>query len=743
MRKLFQCFYFIGLLLLTSFVFATEDFTGNFNVNQDRATLEKIEASINHFEYVQLQKNKSVVSNIENRAQSCIKKTKKEFSQLEELSATTNQDGTAKKTDKTDNFLEEEKSEAQAILSDCKLLLYESQKLRKLLSARLEQDRKSYTFLKTSPLWEVKDKLSLLKLPNYNFKLIYQLSGIQNIQTKQLIFQLNIVILFGLVIAYLPYRFLKRFFPKNKLTTELLKLAHRYFAPIFVFALVHFFLDASLHPAGSPYILSEIFKTLSVYSFMLFFIQTNCALFAYKKPLAIQQITRKLSCVLVLLVSSLVFTTLVRESSPLEAMSTTDLSGYKTLLLALLSFLALWVLKLILKLSGKYKWGSLLQSRIIKSIGVLFFLSLIAAAVAGYDAAALFIAEHIIKTCLLIIIFIEVVYALWNYARILNDRTHPLSIRFHHWVGLKPNKNLVEITILKVLLSLGCLRVFARLFLMLWELPAYYLTNLIDFLENEIYLFEIQINIIAVLRGLSVFCLVIILGRMLGAYLSRKNTQAEQKNARITIITLTNYVAFVLAFLIALMVMGINLSGFALVASALSVGIGFGLKGIAADLISGLILLLSKPLSPGDHIEVKGIEGFIQKIRLLSTELRTLTESRVIIPNSTLLGQSVINYTYRNKLTRITSEIMLKEITDVKRAEAILLKIAKKHPEVHQDEKHQPEVMVELRTDKTTLNVVLTLWCLIKDVDDRYRINSDINAKVLAAIEKAGIPLKL
>ena len=351
--------------------------------------------------------------------------------------------------------------------------------------------------------------------------------------------------------------------------------------------------------------------------------------------------------------------------------------------------------------------------------------------------------EHLIKSYLLIFVFSELIYLIWKFARTLNDPTHPISIKFHRAAGLKPQKKFIEVSILKFLLTIILIHFFFQHAVTLWALPGYYLTSILDYLENSLYLFNVQINLLAILRGLTVFCLIIIFGRFLGTFFARNNTSFNQKNARITIVTLTNYIAFILGFLISLMVIGINLSGFALVASALSVGIGFGLKGIAADLISGLILLLSKPLRPGDYIEIKDVEGFIAKIRLLSTEIKTLSKTNIILPNSALLSQSVTNYTYKNKLTRSTTYIMLEDAKDVKRTQKIMLNVAKKHPDVHQEDHNQPEVIVDLRPDKNALHIVLTLWCIIKNADDRYRINSDINAKVLAAVEKAGIPLKL
>lgn len=308
LKRTFQCFYFIMILLPSFFAFAGPSFTNNFNVKQDAAELEKIQSHIDQLEYSELQDNKKMVTSIEERAKVCIKKTKRDLLKLEELSSSNNPNtnNSIKEPNKIENFLDAEKSKTKAIFSDCKLLLYESQKLKKQLSAKFEQEITGYTFSKTSPLWKVEDTRSLLKLPQYDFNQLYQLSGIQHIQNKQSFFELIIVIFSGLLLTHLVYRFLRRLLPKNKLSTQLLKLFHRYFLPTTTFVFIHFFLESDLQQDESS-IINQFSKVLFFYLFMLFFIQMNCVLFAYRKKRPVQQITRKLSIILRALISSLFF----------------------------------------------------------------------------------------------------------------------------------------------------------------------------------------------------------------------------------------------------------------------------------------------------------------------------------------------------------------------------------------------------------------------------------------------------
>ncbi len=716
----------------------------NFDINQAHNQLNQINTQLNQrtVNTQLLNQIKATLSAIEDNAEHCVKKTKKDLSQLEDLSSVANVADLSKSNKKTTDFLQQEKIKTRSMLSDCKLLLYESRKLKKQLSIQIESNKESHRFLKNIPFWKVKDKTTLFTLPSYDFAKLYQLSGIEQMQSKHLIVNLFIRVLLTFFGSYFLYRLCKRYFVKNKRTTQILK-SLKHLLPLTLICLsAYLFLNTVLDTIFPPPIITAIFKNFTHYFLLLFFIQINFILFSYKKTKNIQQLTKKIMLRSIILLSALLPNSFIGLSSS-AIISTASFSGYKTLYLFMLTILFLWTLSPILNLASKYNVWSPLKNNLIIGGCILIFLSLNITALLGYDDLALYFTENGLKTAFALFVILETNYFLWVYARILNSKDHPLSIRFHRWVGLKANKSLIEISILKTLFTIGSIRIFARNTLHLWGIPQYYLSDIMEYFQNEIYLFDIHINFVAILRGLATFCFIIILGRLLGAFIARKKLGYEQKNARSTITTLTNYVTFIIAIFVALMIMGINLTGFALVASALSVGIGFGLKGIAADLISGLILLLSKPLSPGDHIQIKDTEGFIQRIRLLSTEIKTLSEANVILPNSSLLDQSVTNYTYKNKLTRITSHIMLKDIVDVKRTKALMLKIAKKHPDIHQEGKNAPEVTVDARPDKTAMHIVLTLWCIIKDVDDRYRVNSDINSEILAAVEKAKIPLKL
>lgn len=114
-------------------------------------------------------------------------------------------------------------------------------------------------------------------------------------------------------------------------------------------------------------------------------------------------------------------------------------------------------------------------------------------------------------------------------------------------------------------------------------------------------------------------------------------------HTRAAVTTLTGYVLFVIAAMVVLSYAGLDLSKLALIAGALSVGIGFGLQTIVSNVVSGLILLFEQPIRRGNFITVGKSEGFVRRIRICATEIETLNRVTVIVPNSDMLSNHLQN----------------------------------------------------------------------------------------------------
>src|SRR3546814_13057359 len=133
---------------------------------------------------------------------------------------------------------------------------------------------------------------------------------------------------------------------------------------------------------------------------------------------------------------------------------------------------------------------------------------------------------------------------------------------------------------------------------------------------------------------------------------------------RLSAATLFGYAGYVLVFSLTLSAVGIGLERVAWIASALSVGIGFGLQAVVQNFVSGLILLAERPVKVGDWVTLGGVEGDIRRINVRATEIQMGDYSTIIVPNSEFITKIVRNVTHENPLA--TVQIKLARHTDSK-----------------------------------------------------------------------------
>jgi len=244
------------------------------------------------------------------------------------------------------------------------------------------------------------------------------------------------------------------------------------------------------------------------------------------------------------------------------------------------------------------------------------------------------------------------------------------------------------------------------------------------------------------LWSLVVLALLLTLSNWLKGRLDTKwlvKTRMET-SAREALVTSFGYVAVIIAVLVALSVAGINFSNLAIIAGALSVGVGFGLQNIVNNFISGIIMLVERPVRNGDWIVVGGTEGYVQRISIRSTTIRTFDRADVIVPNSDLISGQVTNWTLGNTWGRAKVEVGVAYGSDIEKVIAILLDVANKHPEVFKGNPQLPDPYVLfLNFGDSSLN--FELRAIIHDVNRRLHVISDINRAINAEFNKQGIEI--
>lgn len=196
------------------------------------------------------------------------------------------------------------------------------------------------------------------------------------------------------------------------------------------------------------------------------------------------------------------------------------------------------------------------------------------------------------------------------------------------------------------------------------------------------------------------------------------------------------YLGFMLAVVAAIGELGMDLSSLAVIAGALSVGIGFGLQTIVNNFVSGLILLFERPIKAGDWVVVGEHQGLIKKIRVRATEISTFDRSSVFIPNSNLIASPMVNRTYADKLGRVLLPLALAHGSDLRQARQLLLDMAKAHPEVCKT----PPPSVNIKGFALD-SVNMELIALVYDVEKVALVTTDLCFEIDDTFRREGIHL--
>jgi potassium efflux system protein len=194
------------------------------------------------------------------------------------------------------------------------------------------------------------------------------------------------------------------------------------------------------------------------------------------------------------------------------------------------------------------------------------------------------------------------------------------------------------------------------------------------------------------------------------------------------------YVGILIAALVAVSYAGFNLSSIAIVAGALSVGIGFGLQNLVNNFVSGLILLVERPIRVGDLVVVGGEEGYVRKISVRSTEIETFDRANVLVPNSYFTAEKVKNWTFRNSVRRVALPIGVAYGSDPHQVRAALLKVAKENPDVLTTP--EPFVMLD---DFAATCLNFTLYAYVGDMTKAGGVRTELAMAILCAFKEAGI----
>ncbi|HWO01687.1 MAG TPA: mechanosensitive ion channel domain-containing protein [Blastocatellia bacterium] len=237
---------------------------------------------------------------------------------------------------------------------------------------------------------------------------------------------------------------------------------------------------------------------------------------------------------------------------------------------------------------------------------------------------------------------------------------------------------------------------------------------------------EFKVSILSLLLLVTIIGIATIISRYVRRFLEsrvlpRVNVEA---GLRYTLLRLVHYAVIVLGVLYALKIgLSVDLTSVAVILGFLSVGIGFGLQYIASDMVSGFILLFERPVRVGDRIRLKdGFEGSVEKISLRSTTILTNENLAVIVPNSKLVQNELINYSYPTQKVRLNIPVGVAHGSDLEKVSEALLQAAQSVDEVLADP--APRAHFSGFGD-SSLNLEIRVW--INEPHKHPQIRSSIN----------------
>jgi len=248
----------------------------------------------------------------------------------------------------------------------------------------------------------------------------------------------------------------------------------------------------------------------------------------------------------------------------------------------------------------------------------------------------------------------------------------------------------------------------------------------------------VEISLFRVGMALVMFAGIVFASRMLQRWLGDTvlHPSRTEQGLGNSIRTGVGYLGFMIAAIAGLSYAGLDITNLAIVAGALSVGIGFGLQSIVNNFVSGLILLVERPIKVGDWIKVGELQGHVRKISVRSAEIETFERASVIIPNSELISGTVINLTLRNALGRISIPVGVSYDSDPEEVQRLLLECARESQLVA---RHPAAFVVFDNFGASSLDFSLRIF--VSDVSTSLSAQTQVRKAIIAKFREAGIDI--
>jgi potassium efflux system protein len=393
----------------------------------------------------------------------------------------------------------------------------------------------------------------------------------------------------------------------------------------------------------------------------------------------------------------------------------------------------------LLLIGGKTK--SLEKLRLLRVALVFVLLVTLVFELLGFRNFSYFVLRALFSITLLYGLLRAVQWISAQLAGVLENDSYAVSRAVKKALGLKPGQRIPGLIAFNFFIHASLWVVFFFVAIRALDFSEDVIVTIQNWFIHGFALGNLSINPVRILFAIVLFSIVYIASGWLKSNIEKKwLAKADiDRGAHETIVTIIGYLGVTIALLIGLSVAGVTFTNLAIIAGALSVGIGFGLQNIVNNFVSGLILLFERPIKRGDWIVVGSTEGYVKKISIRSTQIQTFDRSDVIVPNSDLISNQVTNWMLYDQSGRLRLPIGVAYGSDTEKVKNILLELANSHDEVIKDDDEFPIRALFLGFGDSSLN--FELRCHIRNIDSRLSVLSDLNYKLDAMFREHNVEI--
>jgi potassium efflux system protein len=373
----------------------------------------------------------------------------------------------------------------------------------------------------------------------------------------------------------------------------------------------------------------------------------------------------------------------------------------------------------------------------VRILGWIVGLAVILAVLLGYVVLATFLTEQVLWLGILAAAFVLLIQLveLGIASQLTGDGRFALTLRAG--IGLRAATLQKIAVVLTGVLKIVLIVVTLMLALAPWGLES---ADFLTSLRAAFFGFQVggvTVSLSSIIVAILLFALGLAATRSLQGWLEGKflPTTALDTGLRNSITTAAGYLGYAAAVTLAVSSLGFSLERLTLVASALSVGIGFGLQSVVSNFVSGLILLWERPIRVGDQVLVGDAEGIVKRINVRSTEIETFDRSTVVVPNSNLISGVVRNRVRSDRTGRVLISIAVPRTLDPTAVRAMLLEAGEAHGDVLK--KPPPNVLFR-KIGTATMD--FDLICVVGEVDIVGRVTSDLNYVIHKRLAEMEVP---